>query len=354
MSCIDSSECRFQSTPDRDRLAANLWRAEMRRREFIAVLGSATAWPAIAGAQQLAMPVVGWLDNRSAQLSADNLAAFRQGLARTGFVENRNVAIEYRFAELQNDRVPGLAADLVRHQVAVTAGLVTTQAVLVAKAATSVIPIVFVIGGDPVKNGLVASLNRPGGNVTGVSYLTNELGPKRRQLLRELLPNAGLIAALANPTNPNAAADISELLVASESMGIRLDVHHAVNERDIDAFFEALAQRRPSAFLTVSDSLFTGRRQQITTLAAVHGIPAIYHNRDFMDAGGLMSYAPDINDAFHPAGVYTGRILKGEKPADLPVLQPTQFELVINLRAAKSLGLAIPETLLATADEVIQ
>jgi putative tryptophan/tyrosine transport system substrate-binding protein len=300
------------------------------------------------------VPVVGWLDNRTPQSSADTLAAFRRCLADTGFIENRNVAILYRFAELQNDRLPTLAADLVRHQVAVIAGLITTQAVQIAKAATSAIPIVFIIGGDPVRNGLVASLNRPGGNVTGVSYLTNELGPKRLQLLRALLPNAGPIAALVNPTNPNAGADTDDLLAAAVSMGVRLDVSHAANEGDIDTFFATLAGRRPSAFLTVSDSLFTGRRQQITALAAALKLPAIYHNRDFMDAGGLMSYAPDINGAFRPGGVYTGRILKGEKPADLPIVQPTQFELVINLKTAKALGLTIPETQLATADEVLQ
>jgi putative tryptophan/tyrosine transport system substrate-binding protein len=310
----------------------------MRRREFIAGLGSAAAWPVVARAQQQPMPVVGWLDNRSVQLAADNLTAFRKGLAAGGFIENRNVAVEYRFAELQNDRLPALAADLVRRQVAVIAGLITTQAALVARAATPAIPIVFVIGGDPVKSGLVASLNRPGGNVTGVSYLTNELGPKRLGLLRDLLPNASLIAALVNPTNPNAEGDANDLLAAAKSMGMRLDVYHAMNEQDIDAFFENLAQRQTSAFLPVSDSLFTARRHQITTLAALHKIPAIYHNRDFINAGGLMSYAPDINDAFRPAGIYTGRILKGEKPADLPVVQPTRFELVINLNTAKALG----------------
>jgi putative ABC transport system substrate-binding protein len=326
----------------------------MIRREFITLMGGAAAWPLTAHAQQPAMPVIGFLDSRSPGMATDNLAAFRQGLAQTGFVEGRNVAIEYRFAELQNDRLPVLAADLVRRQVAVIAGVTTTQGALVAKAATTTIPIVFAIGGDPVKNSLVASLNRPGGNVTGVSYLTNELGPKRLGLLRDLLPNAGLIAALVNPTNPNAESDAKNLLAAAQSMGMTLDVLHASSERDIDAFFATLVQRRASAFLTVSDPLFTNRRQQLAVLAAHHKIPAIYHVRAFTDAGGLMSYAPNIYDVFRQAGVYTGRILKGEKPADLPVMQPTRFEFVINLKTAKALGLEVPPSLLATADEVIE
>jgi putative ABC transport system substrate-binding protein len=327
----------------------------VKRREFITLLGgAAAAWPLAARAQLPAMPVIGFLDSRSPGMAANNLPAFRQGLAQTGFVEGRNVGIEYRFAELQNDRLPALAADLVRRQVAVIAGVTTTQGALVAKAATTTIPIVFAIGGDPVKNGLVASLNRPGGNVTGVSYLTNELGAKRLGLLRDLLPNAGMIAALVNPTNPNAESDAKDLLAAAQSMGLTLNVLHVSSERDIDGLFATLVQRRASAFLTVSDPLFTSRRQQIAVLAADHKIPAIYHVRDFTVAGGLMSYAPNIYDVFRQAGVYTGRILKGEKPADLPVVQPTKFEFVINLKAAKALGLEIPPKLLAIADEVIE
>ena len=327
----------------------------MKRREFITLLsGTAVVWPLAARAQQAAMPVIGFLDSRSPGMAANNLPAFREGLAQTGFVEGRNVGIEYRFAELQNDRLPALATDLVRGQVAVIAGVTTTQGALVAKAATTTIPIVFVIGGDPVKNGLVPSLNRPGGNVTGVSYLTNELGAKRLGLLRDLLPNAGVIAALVNPTNPNAESDAKDLLAAAQSMGMTLDVLHISSERDIDGLFATLVQRRASAFLTVSDPLFTSRRQQIAVLAADHKIPAIYHVRDFTTAGGLMSYAPNIYDVFRQAGVYTGRILKGEKPADLPVVQPTKFEFVINLKTAKALGLEIPPKLLAIADEVIE
>ena len=223
-----------------------------------------------------------------------------------------------------------------------------------AKAATATILIVFAIGGDPVKNGLVASLNRPGGNVTGVSILTNELGPKRLGLLRDLLPNAGLILALVNPTNPNAESDAKEMLVAAQSIGMTLEVLHATNDREIDAFFATLVQRRASAFLTTSDSLFTSRRQQFAVLAAYHRIPTIYELRDYTDVGGLMSYGPNLNDAYRQAGVYTGRILKGEKPADLPVTQPTKFEFVINLKTAKTLGLTIPPGLLAITDEVIE
>ena len=326
----------------------------MTRREVISLLGGTAAWPLAARAQQPAMPVIGFLDSRSPEMAANNLPAFREGLAQTGFVEGRNVGIEYRFAELQNDRLPALAADLVRRQVAVIAGVTTTQGALVAKAATTTIPIVFAIGGDPVKNGLVASLNRPGGNVTGVSYLTNELGAKRLGLLRDLLPNVGMIAALVNPTNPNAESDAKDLLAAAQSMGLTLNVLHVSSERDIDGLFATLVQRRASAFLTVSDPLFTSRRQQIAVLAADHKIPAIYHVRDFTTAGGLMSYAPNIYDVFRQAGVYTGRILNGEKPADLPVVQPTKFEFVINLKTAKALGLEIPPKLLAIADEVIE
>jgi putative tryptophan/tyrosine transport system substrate-binding protein len=325
------------------------------RRKFLATLGgAAAAWPLAARAQQSATPVIGFLDSRSPGMAANNLPAFRQGLAQTGFVEGRNVGIEYRFAELQNDRLPALAADLVRRQVAVIAGVTTTQGALVAKAATTTIPIVFAIGGDPVKNGLVASLNRPGGNVTGVSYLTNELGAKRLGLLRDLLSNAGMIAALVNPTNPNAESDAKDLLAAAQSMGMTLNVLHVSSERDIDGLFATLVQRRASAFLTVSDPLFTTHRRQIVVLAADHKIPAIYHVRDITAAGGLMSYAPNIYDVFRQAGVYTGRILKGEKPADLPVVQPTKFEFVINLKTAKALGLEIPPKLLAIADEVIE
>jgi putative tryptophan/tyrosine transport system substrate-binding protein len=309
----------------------------------------------MARAQQAAMPVVGFLNSASPDTAAARVRAFRRGLGEAGFVEGRNVAIEFRFAELQNDRLPALTADLVRRAVAVIATVGSgTQGVKVAKAATTTIPIVFAVGGDPVKNGLVASLNRPGGNVTGVSFLTNELGPKRLGLLRDLLPRASLVAVPVNPTNPNAESDARDLLAAARSMGMTIDVLHASSERDIDAFFASLVQRRASAFLTTSDVFFQSRRQQFAVLAAFHKIPAIYSERDYSEVGGLMSYAPDINEAYRQVGIYTGRILKGEKPADLPVMQPTKFEFVINLKTAKALDLTIPETLLATADEVIQ
>jgi putative tryptophan/tyrosine transport system substrate-binding protein len=326
----------------------------MKRREFIAGLGGAAAWPVVGRAQWPAMPVIGFLNSSSADEYHNRLRAFRQGLSETGHVDGRNVAIEFRFAGLQNDRLPSLAADLVHRQVAVIAGVNSTEGVRVAKAATTTIPIVFQIGGDPVRSGLVASLNRPGGNVTGVTTLSNELGPKRLGLLRELLPRTGLTAALVNPTNPNAESDTKDLLAAAQSMGITLDVLHASSERDIDAFFAALVQRGASAFLTVSDPLFFRRAHRLATLAAFHKIPAVYELREYTDAGGLMSYGPNIPGAWRQVGIYTGRILKGENPADLPVLQPTKLELVINLKTAKALGLAMPETLLAIADEVIQ
>jgi putative ABC transport system substrate-binding protein len=327
----------------------------MRRREFIAGIGgAAVAFPLAGRAQQSALPVIGFLSSRSPTDAANLIAGFRQGLAQSGFVEGRNVAIEFRLAELQTDRLPALAADLVRRQVAVIAGVNSTQGVRVAKGATATIPIVFAIGGDPVKNGLVASLNRPGGNVTGVSILANELGPKRLGLLRDLLPNAGLILALVNPTNPNAESDAKEMLAAAQSIGMTLEVLHATNDREIDAFFATLVQRRASAFLATSDALFVGRRQQFAVLAAYHRIPTIYELREYTDAGGLMSYGPNLNDAYRQVGIYTGRILKGEKPADLPVVQSTKFELVINNKTAKALGLTIPPGLLAITDEVIE
>ena len=329
------------------------------RRDVVTLLGggaalSSSLWPLATRAQQSTIPVIGFLNSSSFEATADRLHGFRQGLNDADFVEGRNLAIEFRFAELQNERLPSLAADLVRRQVAVIAGVNSTEAVRVAKAATKTIPIVFAIGGDPVKNGLVASLNRPGGNVTGVTYVTNELGPKRLGLLRDLVPNAGLIAALVNPTNPNSESDTKDLLNAAESVGMTIEVLQASTERETDAFFTTLGQRRASAFLTTSDPLFFSRRQQFAVLAAFHKIPAIYAARDFTDAGGLMSYAPNFAEMNRQAGIYTGRILKGEKPADLPVMQPPRFELVINLKTARALGLNVPPTLLALVDEVIE
>jgi putative ABC transport system substrate-binding protein len=327
----------------------------MKRRSFITLLGgAAAAWPLAAGAQQQAMPVIGFLNSTSLEATADRLLRFRQGLSETGFIEGRNVAIEFRWAEDQNDRLSALAADLVRRQVAVIAGVNSTEAVRVAKAATTTIPIVFTIGGDPVRNGLVASLNRPGGNVTGVTFMTNELGPKHLGLLRDLVPRFRLIAAVVNPTNPNAEFDTKDLIAAAQSVGMIVEVLHARSEQEIDAFFVALVQRRASAFLVTADPLFLSRRQQFTVLAAFHKIPAIYPTREIAVSGGLMSYAPNQAEMHRQAGSYTGRILKGEKPADLPVMRPTRFEFVINLKTAKAMGLVIPATLLALADEVIE
>jgi putative ABC transport system substrate-binding protein len=324
----------------------------MKRRDFIALLGGAAVWPLAAGAQQ-ARPVIGFLIDGTLDGWQDDLAEFRRGLAETGYVEDRNVAIEYRASEGQNDKLPALAADLVHRQVSVIAGMGSTVAVRAAKAATATIPIVFGIGGDPVKLGLVASLNRPGGNVTGVSNMGNELGPKRLSLLRELLPNAARIAALVNPSNPNAESDGDDLLSAGRSLGLTIDVVHVSNERDIDRFFATLAQRQASAFILTADPLFGRRVRQIVAMAADHAIPAMYIRRLFTNAGGLMSYGRG-SAMFRQVGVYTGQILKGAKPADLPIVRPTKFELVINLKTAKALGLTVPPTLLAIADEVIE
>ena len=325
----------------------------MRRREFIAGLGSAAAWPMVARAQQPALPLIGFLSGQSPAEWAANLAAFRQGLNETGYVEHRDVGIEYLWAQGQYDRLPTFAADLIRRRVAVIAAGGTAPA-LAAKAATATIPIVFASGGDPVKNGLVSSFNRPGGNVTGVSFLVNELGSKRLEVLHELVPAATAIGFLVNPTNANSLSETSDLQVAARVLGLHLQVENASHERGIDAAFARFVQQRVDALYVAADAFFNTRRNQLVELAAVHALPASYDTRDHVAAGGLMSYGPSLTDAFRQVGVYTGRILKGEKPADLPVLQPTKFEFVINLKIARTLGLTIPETLLATADEVIQ
>jgi putative tryptophan/tyrosine transport system substrate-binding protein len=326
----------------------------MRRREFIAGIGSAVAWPLAARGQQLAVPVIGYLnDGTTLDAARENIAAFRQGLAEIGYVEGRNVAIEYR-ATGQIDRLPALAADLVSRRVAVIAGLNSTLAVRAAKNATATIPIVFAIGGDPVKLGLVASFSRPGGNVTGVSAVGNEPGPKRLALLHDLLPNATTIAALVNPTNPNAQSDADELLAAARSLGLNLIVFQVSNERDIDRFFATLATQRVSAFMITADPLFANRRDQLIMAAASHAIPAMFAWRTLTVAGGLMSYGTNLADAYRQVGLYTGQVLKGTKPADLPVMQLTKFEFVINLKTANALGLTIPPNLLAIADEVIE
>jgi putative ABC transport system substrate-binding protein len=327
----------------------------MRRRDFITLLGGAAAtWPRVARAQQPALPVIGYLNSSSSESVPSSLAAFRLGLKESGYVVGQNVAIEYRWAENQYDRLPGLAADLVRRQVAAIVAAGAVNSPLAAKAATKAIPIIFLTGSDPVEIGLVPRLNRPGGNVTGVTVVSRELAPKRLEILRDLIPNASVIGLLANPSNPNSKTEASQMQTLARSGGWRLQVVAAGTASELDAAFAILAQQKADAFTTATDSLFTTRRGQIATLAARHAIPGIFFNRENVVAGGLMSYAPSLPEANHQAGIYTGRILKGEKAGDLPVMQPTKFELVVNLATAKALGLAIPESFLLRADEVIE
>jgi putative ABC transport system substrate-binding protein len=327
----------------------------LRRREFITVLGgTAATWPLAARAQQSAMPVVGILHPTTPEANAGNLAAFRAGLKEGGYVEDQNLAIEYRYAEGRNDRLPALAADLVRRPV----NVITPQgspAVMVAKAATATIPIVFQAGIDPVKVGLVASLNRPGGNITGVSNVSSALAAKRLELLHRLAPDAATIGVLVDPTN-SAATDIqtADLQEAASGLGLQLMLLNASNEHEIDAAFAKLVQRRVGALLLTDGPLFNGRREQLVTLARFIAIPTIYTFREFAVAGGLISYASSITDATRRAGVYVARVLKGEKPGDLPIQLPTKFDLVINLKTAKALGVDAPPSLLALADEVIE
>ena len=327
----------------------------MRRREFIALLGGAAAWPLAAGAQQPAMPVIGFLHGASAAAFAAPLAAFRNGLSEAGYVVDRNVAIEYRWADGRNDRLPALAAELVRRPVAAIVTPASTAATLAAKAATATIPIVFVTGTDPVKIGLVASLNRPGGNATGISDAGVEIGAKRLGLLHELLPGAARFGVLVNPDNPFITESfVAELQTAATALGRQIEVVTASTNGDIDMAFATLVKKRADAFLISPDALFVTRRVQLITLAVRHALPALYHRRELAEAGGLMSYGSDLSDQFRQTGVYVGRILKGEKPAEMPVQLPTRFELVVNLQTAKTIGIEIPATLLARADEVIE
>ena len=326
----------------------------MKRREFISLLGGATAWPLAARAQQPTMPVIGFLGAESPDLFAGRLRAFRQGLDEAGFVESRNVAIEYRWARGEYDRLPVLAADLVRQSVIVMVAT-TTPAVLAAKAATMTIPIVFLTGSDPVEVGLVASLNRPGGNMTGVSNLTVEIGAKQLELLHELVPAATLIALLVNPATPVLADTLSRgLQTAARAIRQQILVIRASTERDLDMAFTTIVEQRVGALVVGNDPFFNARPDQLVALASRHAVPAIYPYREFAAAGGLMSYGSNLADPYRLVGVYTGRILKGEKPSDLPVQQSTKVELVINLKTAKALGLTFPITLLARADEVIE
>jgi putative ABC transport system substrate-binding protein len=325
------------------------------RRQFISALGgAAVAWPFAVRAQQLAVPVIGFLNTGSPAGRGPFLAAFRQGLKETGFVENQNVAIEYRFAEGHYDRLPSLAADLVRRQVAVIDAFGSIAPALAAKAATTTIPIVFETGGDPVQGGLVASLSRPGGNVTGVFALLTAVEAKRLGLLREMVANATLIAVLLNPANPAFESQLNDIQQAARTISQQLHILHASSERDIDAAFAAAAQLPAGAMLVGADALFNSSREQLIALAARYAIPAIFQVREFATAGGLMSYGTDLSNAYHQVGLYTGQILKGAKPADLPVQQSTKFEFVINMKTAKALGLTVPNSMQLLADEVIE
>jgi putative ABC transport system substrate-binding protein len=326
----------------------------MNRRGFITLLaGAAVAWPVAARAQQPGnLPTIGFLHSASPSDWVPYVTAFRNGLKETGYVEGQNVAVEYRWADGQDARLPALAADLVYRQVAVIA--TGTASGLAAKAATTTIPIVFGTGGDPVTLGLVTSLNRPGGNATGVSFFASALGAKRVGLLRELVPQVTVIVALVNPNFPEAASQISDVNEAGRKLRVRILVLNASNESEIDTGFATLAQQRVDALVVGADPFFAARRNQIVALSARYAIPAIYSFREFAAAGGLMSYSPSLTDTYRQMGIYVGKILNGTKPADLPVMQPTRFELVLNFKTAKALGLTIPPGLLAIADEVIE
>ena len=326
----------------------------IKRRTFIAGLGSAAAWPVVARAQQPGMPVIGFLSFQSSEADYKVVTvAFLQGLKETGYVEGQNVAVEYRYAKNQLDRLPALAADLVRRGVAVIVAS-GNEAAAAAKAATTTLPIAFAIGGDPVAMGLVAGLNRPGANVTGYASLTVELEPKRLQLLRDVIPNATRYGVLADPTYPPTPSTIADLQAAARTLGLQLIVVEARTDSDLEMAFATFSRQRVGAVLVTTSTFYNRHVEDLAALAAHYALPTIFPNREYALAGGLMSYGSSISNGYHKVGIYAGRILKGEKPADLPVEQATKLELVINLKIAKALGLTVPETLLATADEVIQ
>jgi putative ABC transport system substrate-binding protein len=326
----------------------------VKRRAFIALVGSAAAWPMASGAQQPNTPVIGFLGSPSAAEWADFAAAFRKGLQESGYVEGQNAAIEYRWADGRYDRLPELAADLVRREVAIIFAAGSVAPALAAKAATSTIPIVFANGVDPVHFGLVASLNRPGGNITGISFLTGDLGAKRLGLLHELLPQLRVVALLVKLDNPNAESAVRDAQEAARQLGLEFHPLKAQTAQDIEAAFASLRRQDVGAIMINADPFFTSQHEHFVRLAASHSIPTVYYAREFVTAGGLMSYGTSIRDAYRQAGVYTGKILKGAKSADLPVVQSTKFEFAINLKTAKVLGLEVPPMLLARADEVIE
>ena len=328
----------------------------MRRRDFIqGIVGSAAAWPLVAHAQQPALPVIGFLHSTSAGPNVGTVSAFREGLKQAGYVDGQNIAIEFRWADGHYDRLPALAMDLVRERVAVIAALGGQASALAAKAATSTIPVVFDTGEDPVKIGLVASFSKPGGNVTGINILTNEIEAKRLGLLHELIPTALTIAVIGHPDTPaNNDVVLEDLQTAASALGLKLQILKVRSVLEIDNAFASFNQRRPDALLVMANAFFNSRRNQIVQLAAHQAIPAIYENRLFAMVGGLISYGIDLSEVYRQAGIYIGKILNGTKPADLPVIQPTKLELVINLKTAKELGITVPPQLLARADEVIE
>jgi len=328
----------------------------MKRREFVTLLGgaAAAAWPLAVRAQQAVMPVIGVLAAAAVLIEQRRILAFRQGLADTGYIEGQNVRIEYLRAEGRYDDLSAMAADLVRRQVSVIVTPNSLAATRAATAATTAIPIVFSVTDDPVRLGLVASLNRPGGNATGVNFFLTQLGAKRLGLLRDLIPGATTVAALVNPTNPITAAGLKDVQTAARALGMQIRVMEASGGSEIDRAFDSLARERPDALLNVNDPMLSSYRGQIASLAARHAIPAIYSNREFAEAGGLMTYGTNLSDVYRQVGIYTGQILKGAKPADLPIVQSTKFEFVINLKTAKTLGLSLPSGLLSIADEVIE